>query len=335
MVGKVVENEDQAPIDYVEAYEEQDWRFHNGFRRYSKLKKVTRFKPSPFYCYMMKVRHLKSVLKYNERHGVSSRSAVYIENKAAVERNRRLAREFIMNSSDDILSATGEELDLLVERFNVDPNLPTRDKQEEVLEAMANKYIRGDSEGNKKEIARQKQHFLSTLEKTHFINLTCSVLQIKESLVRTWIRTDPMFAAEVLSTQQRFGERVAHVTLVKAMNGDMAAAMYVLKEFKESIKFIDPQVEDAAVGVSSSGTSLDNLTLEEQETLLHLTRKARQKVIDNGEDVSLIEVDMTGDSLIGVPAIEEAAEKFADVDIEPTEEDDYLDDVIIEEYEGD
>lgn len=297
--------------------------------------KLTRikYKQTPFRRYIIKLKHRIHALNYWRRHPEmipnSGGPGIFAGKEKAKD------REFFMKHSDDILSANGMDLDVLAENFDVDPNLPTQQKQEEVLEAMANTYIYGDKEWNKKEIARQKKHFIETIEKTHFVNLTCSILQLNESLVRTWIRTDPEFAASVRSAQVRFGERVAHATLVKAINGDMAAAMYVLKEFKDVVKFVDPQVEDSMMAVATD-TSLDNLTLEEQETLLRLTRKAKQKAIEAGEDVSGVNVDYTGQSLIGGPDIESADEKFANLDEDDEEEEQIIDSSsFIQEYSGD
>ena len=304
----------------------------DAIRKYNYTANKTFLKTSPFRRYIIKLKHRTNALNYWRRHPemIPIRGSVGLF--AGKEKARD--REFFMMHSDDVLSATGMDLDVLAENFDVDPNLPTQKKQEAVLEAMANTYIRGDKEWNKKEIERQKKHFVETIEKTHFINLTCSMLQLNEAVVRTWIRTDPEFAASVRSAQVRFGERVAHATLVKAINGDMAAAMYVLKEFKDVVKFVDPQVEDLTAAVQSD-TSLDNLTAEEQETLLRLTRKAKQKALDAGEDISNVKIDYTGSSLIGGPEIESADEKFANLD-EDEEEDQLIEDTtFIQEYGGD
>lgn len=305
--------------------------FSSAVGTFRTMHKRTMWKKSPYSRFIRKVRHRLGAVHYWERHPEMEHTKANPGNYAGVAREEN--REFFMKNSDDVLSSTGAELDILAEHFDVDLNLPTQDKQEKVYEAMAQKYIHGDKEWNKKEIARQKKHFIETIEKTHFVNLTCSILQLNESVVRTWIKTDPEFALAVRSAQVRFGERVGHSVLVQALNGDMAAAMYVLKEFKDSVKFIDPQVEE----VSANDTSMvDNLTPEEQETLLHLTRKARQKAIENGEDVSAIEVDMSGQSLIGIPAIESAEEKFANIDEEIEETPEITrDETFIDEYNGD
>ena len=293
------------------------------------LQRSTYRRRSPFRLHIMRVKHRIAVYKWWKAH---PNSGVKSGIKFDEGKYKRENREFFMNNDKEILSSTGADLDILAEAFDVDKNLPTKEKQEQVYDAMAQQYIYGDKEWNKKEIARQKKHFLETIEKTHFINLTCSILQIKESLVRTWIRTDPEFALAVRSAQVRFGERVGHAVLVKAINGDMAAAMYVLKEFKEAVKFVDPQVEE----IQASDTSMvDNLTPEEQETLLHLTRKAKQKAIDNGEDVSNVQIDYTGQNLIGAPSIESAEEKFANLDEEEAPQVEFVDsEQIIEEYEN-
>lgn len=185
-------------------------------------------------------------------------------------------REFFMTHNDDILSATGQDLDVLAQQFGVSTDLPTPEKQEEVYQAMADTYLHGNPVWSKEKIARDKKHFLETIEKTHFVNLTCKLLGMKEKTVRTWIHTDPEFAKEVHSAQVRFGERVAHATLVEAINGNLAAQMYVLKEFKGAVQFIDPDVEaPAAAAVTDDGIDVSKLSNAEQETLLALIRKAK------------------------------------------------------------
>ena len=257
-------------------------------------------------------------------------------------------RKLFMEHSNDILSSEGDDLNRLAENYDVDTNLPTKEKQEKVYEAMADTFMFRDKAWEKRDIDRQKKHFLETINKTHFINLTCSILHLKESVVRTWIKTDPEFALAVRSAQVRFGERVGHSVLIKALNGDMAAAMYVLKEFKDAVKFVDPQVEEVSFQDTSA---VDNLTLEEQETLLYLTRKAKRRGMTNENDVSQLEVDASSGDVIPVTSeekfigvddmdvsFESSEKKFADIDEEQEEDNTKevkTDETIVEDYEGD
>ena len=183
--------------------------------------------------------------------------------------------EFFMQNSDDILTAQGENLDVLATQFGIDTSLPVQEKQEQVYTAMADKYLHGDVGWTHEKIVRLKKKFLETLEKTHFLNLTCNFLGLKESMVKTWLHTDPDFAEQFNATQKRFGERIAHQTLVKAMEGDFGAQMYVLKQFGDSVQFIESDVVGPTAAQSYGSMNIDNLSVEEQETLLRLMRKAQ------------------------------------------------------------
>ncbi len=218
-----------------------------------------------------RVRHTKASNLYWERN--PEKVVTQFRNPFSENSRRKFNREFFMKNADDILSANGDELEALAEHFEIDQNLPTQEKQEQVLQVMADTYIHGDPAWTREKIARDKKHFLATIEKSHFVNLTCSLLNIKESTVRTWMRTDPDFSDGVHAAQIRFGERVAHATLAKALNGDLGAQMYVLKQFGDSVNFIEPEAVEHAASV---GIQVDNLTSEEQETLLRLMRKAQE-----------------------------------------------------------
>ena len=180
-----------------------------------------------------------------------------------------------MQNPDEFLTATGKDIEDLADHYGVDQSLPLREKQEAVYEVMSDVLL--PNEGwTHDEIARKKQQFLEILEKAQFINLTCNTMGIKESLVRSWLRTDPDFREAVRSAQVRFGERVAQALLVKAVSGDLGAQMYALKQFGNAVQYIDRDVvgQPAAVNASAD-VDITKLTTQEQELLLGLLRKAQ------------------------------------------------------------
>lgn len=191
------------------------------------------------------------------------------------ERDKAWKREVFMQNPDEFLTATGKDIEDLADHYGVDQSLPLREKQEAVYEVMSDVLL--PNEGwTHDEIARKKQQFLEILEKAQFINLTCNTMGIKESLVRSWLRTDPDFREAVRSAQVRFGERVAQALLVKAVSGDLGAQMYALKQFGNAVQYIDRDVvgQPAAVNANTD-VDITKLTTQEQELLLGLLRKAQ------------------------------------------------------------
>lgn len=195
--------------------------------------------------------------------------------KTRREKNKAWKREVFMGDADEFLTATGKDIEALADHYGVDQNLPLREKQEAVYEVMSDVLL--PNEGwTREEIARKKQQFLEVLEKAQFINLTCSTVGIKESLVRSWLRTDPDFCEAVRSSQIRFGERVAQALLVKAVSGDLGAQMYALKQFGNAVQYIDRDVIGQPTGVNANAeVDITKLTTQEQEVLLGLLRKAQ------------------------------------------------------------
>ena len=252
--------------------------------------------------------------------------------QARIKKGEKTAKqrkyEFFMKNNDDILSVQGSDLNVLAEHFDVDQSLPEKTKQEEVFQAMADTYVHGDSKWTKERIIREKKRYLDIIKNVHFVNLSCSMAGIKESIVRTWIRTDPDFAEGVRSAQVRFGERVARAMLDKAVNGDLGAQMYTLKQFGDAVNFIDPDVMGHA---ATAELKVDNLTVEEQETLLHLMRKAQQEG-DGGDNVPVIEEDEKPLQLGREREFIEA--ELPDVDLENAQSEGTETSIVIE-YDGD
>lgn len=247
-------------------------------RRFGTVEEEIKPELTPVQKLVKTLKRRQSAKKYQRTHPNRKRPkpnyAAFNKTRQNVEKKQN-KYEFFMENSDDILSAQGEDLDVLATQFGVDQSLPVQEKQERVYTAMADKYLHGDPAWSHEKIVRLKKKFLETLEKTHFLNLTCNFLGLKEAMVKTWLHTDPAFAEQFSATQKRFGERVAHQTLVKAMEGDFGAQMYVLKQFGDSVQFIESDVVGPTVAQGDGSMNIDNLSLEEQETLLRLMRKAQ------------------------------------------------------------
>lgn len=209
------------------------------------------------------------------------------------EKNKAWKREVFMSNPDEFLTATGTDIDKLADHYGVDPDLPLREKQEAVYEVMSDVLL--PNEGwTKEEIARKKQQFLEILEKAQFINLTCNTVGIKESIVRSWLRTDPDFREAVRSAQVRFGERVAQALLVKAVGGDLGAQMYALKQFGRAVQYIDQDVINQPAAVNANAeVDITKLTTQEQEVLLGLLRKAQN--IEAQQPTIFIEEELPGE----------------------------------------
>lgn len=251
-------------------------QFKRAIINFECVRRGVRTKMTPFRRYIKTIVHAKCSLDYWKRNPELSWNSTVVSQvrvKKQEKTARQLKYEFFMEHNEEVLTSRGADLDALAEHFEVDQNLPTQEKQEQVTQTMADAYIHGDSGWTREKILRTKKLFLEHIEKAHFPNLTCRMLDLKESLYRTWIRTDPDFAESVKSAQLRFGERIAHTLMVSAINGDLGAQMYALKQFGDAVKFIDPELEGAAA--QTSGISVETLSIEEQETLLRLLRKAK------------------------------------------------------------
>ena len=235
-----------------------------------------------------------------------------------------------MENEEKLLTLDGTDLDLFVTRFGIDENLSVQQKQEAVYEKFA-EIASTSKQWTKAEVARQKKNFLKQLETSHFPNIVCHTLGIKESIYKGWLRSDLEFSEAVRQTQQRFGERIALNLMQKAEEGDLGAQMYALKQFEGVVKYTDP----AAMGQEvSADMDISRLSPKEQEELLRLMDKARTGT-DSG-DTRFIEddaeyLDASGnviekDAIAGlitkgeepVNFIEEEDEEDKVIDVEPT-----------------
>ena len=239
--------------------------FRKALRHWDALVRGAFHPKTPLQMHVEKMRRTKASRKYWERHPEQV-PAPYVSVTKPEKTLKQRRYEFFMKNSEDVLSVQGSDLNVLAEHFEIDPGLPEKEKQEEVFQAMADSYVHGDSRWTKERIIREKKRFLDLIKHLHFVNLTCSMAGIKESVVRTWIRTDPDFAEGVRSAQVRFGERVARAMMDKAVSGDLGAQMYTLKQFGDAVSFIDPEVSERS---SANELQVDKLSLEEQETLLY------------------------------------------------------------------
>ena len=198
---------------------------------------------------------------------------------------KKLFIRFFMENEDKILEATGSDLDLMAEHFHIDENLPTKAKQEAVYEKFSD-LAHSSREWTKAETIRQKRNFLKQLEVSHFPNIVCHTLGIKDSVYKGWLRSDLEFSEAVRQTQQRFGERIALNLMQKAEEGDLGAQMYALKQFEGVVKYVDPGAMGQEV---STDMDISRLSAKEQEELLRLLDKARTGA-DSG-DTRFIEDD--------------------------------------------
>jgi len=192
-------------------------------------------------------------------------------------KSRKFWQDIVKENEEEILCMAGVELETVAGYYGVDPNLPTKRKQEITHQALVDDMIHGDPEWSKNEIKREKERYLKVLESIVFINSCCKTTGIDESVVRGWMRTDPDFATSVTRTQQRFGERITLKLVAKAVGpeNDMAAQMYLLKMIgKENVKFRDTEAMEQSTAIRN--TDISHLSIEEQETVLRLLRKAQE-----------------------------------------------------------
>lgn len=186
---------------------------------------------------------------------------------------KRLCKEFYMEHNDELLSANGSDLDALASHFDIDPNLPLIEKQELVVGAMSGQKDDEEEKWTPARIAKYKARFLDELESVHFPSIVCKTLGIKFRMYRHWFRTDPEFAESVRTAQKRTAERIAGMLIHKSMEGDVTALMFALKQFEGIVDYVEKETTEAET--SGADVQLENLTPEEQSTLLTLLRKAR------------------------------------------------------------
>ena len=276
---------------------------------------------------------LKTVVlnaKKYEECGYGSRFDAPSFTKTNRSKVKKYFTRFFMENEEKILTAEGSDLSLMCDHFGVDENLPTQQKQEAVYEKFAD-IAQSSKEWTKAEVARQKRNFLKQLETSHFPNIVCHTLGIKESIYKGWLRSDLEFSEAVRQTQQRFGERIALNLMQKAEEGDLGAQMYALKQFEGVVKYTDP----AAMGQEvSADMDISRLTPKEQEELLRLMDKARTGAPNENmefleDDADLLDANgnvIDSDSVAGllqkgeepINFIEEEDELDKVIDVEPT-----------------
>lgn len=244
---------------------------HAAFRHFFFIEKYARPSTSFYRRFLTSLQKVVYNAKKYEDHGYGSRfdAPSYTRtNKATV---KKYFVRFFVENEENILTAKGSDLDLMCDHFGIDENLPTQQKQEAVYEKFAD-IAQSSKEWTKAEVVRQKRNFLKQLETSHFPNIVCHTLGIKESVYKGWLRSDLEFSEAVRQTQQRFGERIALNLMQKAEEGDLGAQMYALKQFEGVVKYTDP----AAMGQEvSADMDISRLSPKEQEELLRLMDKAR------------------------------------------------------------
>jgi hypothetical protein len=249
--------------------------FHKAVLRFEYIRKGRGYKKLTLVQKMMRqMRHLHSQLRYLEKVGQTSRPDYHLW-RLVGNRNKRLWKEVAKNHDEEILCMNGEDLETLVRQYDIDPNLPVKQQQEMAHQAFVDSLVYGDPAWTKEQVARQKKHFLSVLEKVHFVEISAQTCNLSDKMVRNWMRSDPEFADGVYAAQLRMGQRIQHALIMKAVGeGDVGAMMYLAKEFKGHIPWFDQSATDRAQ--STSDMDISKLSTAEQETLLHLLRKVNE-----------------------------------------------------------
>lgn len=185
----------------------------------------------------------------------------------------------MQENSDSMLTLTGGDLEAVAAHYGVPTNLPVKQKQEAVNQAFADDVLHGDPHWTKEKVARDKKQFLAALTKLHWVSLTCETLGMEEKVVQVWMHTDFDFAAKVRTTQIRMAQRIGHAMLKKALTqDDIGAQMYLIKQFGKTLQWTEQDmVADAPA--TTSGLDVSKLSVEEQETLLRLMRKANETTV--------------------------------------------------------
>ena len=102
------------------------------------------------------MRNRQNVKNYYRRHGQKKFTFNMYPPKCGEEKvGKTVFRDVMTNHSDELLCLTGKDLEVMVKEFGIDPNLPTKKKQEEVFIAALDRISLGESE--RKKIAKRKQ----------------------------------------------------------------------------------------------------------------------------------------------------------------------------------
>lgn len=302
---------------------------HGALRHFCFIERNARPPISFYRRFLNSIRRVVTNARSYERHGYGSRHDVPLFWGASKSNVKKYIVRFFVENEEKILTATGSDLDLMAEHMGVDENLPVQQKQEAVYEKFA-EIANSSKEWTKTEVIRQKKAFIKQLETSHFPNIVCHTLGIKESVYKGWLRSDLEFSEAVRQTQQRFAERIALNLMQKAEEGDLGAQMYALKQFEGVVQYTDP----AAMGQEvAADMDVSRLTPKEQEELLRLMDKARTGV--SAENMEFLEddadlLDANGnaidkDSVAGlltkgeepIEFIEEEDEEDKVIDVEP------------------
>ena len=226
---------------------------------------------TPYQHFIDHINRLSNKREFRIRRGISERARFSLYREPSKSWQRRLLVEYFMLCGDEILTSTGRELRVLAYYFQVDLTLPIREQQERVYEAIENEIMK-DRKWSSAEIKQQKALVLKHLKEYHFLNIVCDILDIKASTVRGWIRTDPEFSDAVRSEQVRHGEQIARALMNKALEGDLGAQMYALKEFGNDVQPIEPATRGESV---TADLDVSRLSADEQEQLWRLLTKAK------------------------------------------------------------
>jgi hypothetical protein len=185
--------------------------------------------------------------------------------------------------------------------------------------------IHGDPTWTKERINRNKRDFLDVLEQIHFPGLACKRIGIDEKTMQIWMRTDPNFADQIRAIQLRTGERIGAKLLQMGFNGDLGALAILLKQLGPHFKMVSQEAVDMSAA-AVSGMDISKLSLEEQDTILRLMRKAQDstasttptRFIEEAESTTFLEHEINDDE------VEEATDEEVSQFLKYAEEEDNL-----------
>jgi hypothetical protein len=176
------------------------------------------------------------------------------------------------------------------------------------------------------EIKELKRRFVETIEKSAFIGITAKHLDISETRVYSWMKSDPKFELAVRNAQQRVAEKVGLTLINKAIQTeDTQALIFLCRTLGRNLGFDEKApVVNINMGKEDSQLNLQRLSLDEKENLLCLLRKTQQsesEVVSAIADADVQEVQRIDNAPLRPDAVSIALNETIDVDVvEPESE---------------
>jgi len=182
----------------------------------------------------------------------------------------------VMSESEQLLTLPEPELHQYAREHGFDTSLPVAQLQEEVFTTTVAQIERQHGGYTPEKVAQLKETFIHQIGTLHFMGLAAQETGVPRKLITSWLKTDLAFAERVYEAQSMMAEKVGVTLLSEGLHKkDTTSLMFLIKQFGDVFqKPIQANFDEMSEAVNPLG-DVSKLSLEEQQQLIYLIRKAK------------------------------------------------------------